>query len=76
MSLYSYDTGPSELLALQLDQLQRRAYRLVWLNPLLGREGYTPVAKGMQAALPYLDLFAPAHDLASLAALESCLVRL
>jgi uncharacterized protein with von Willebrand factor type A (vWA) domain len=48
----------------------------VWLNPLLGRTGYEPVSQGMQAALPYLDLFAPAHNLNSLQALEPALTRL
>ena len=50
--------------------------RIVWLNPMLGRPGYAPVAGGMVAALPYIDLFAPAHNLASLAALEPVLATL
>jgi uncharacterized protein len=48
----------------------------VWLNPMLGWQGYQPVARGMAAALPYLDLFAPAHNLESLAALEPYLAAL
>ncbi len=68
------DTSPPELLAEQLGYIKSRANRLVWLNPLLGRAGYQPLARGMQAALPYIDLFAPAHDLESLKALESRLV--
>ena len=50
--------------------LRRRARRIVWLNPMLGWQGYEPVARGMAAALPHVDLFAPAHNLESLAALE------
>jgi uncharacterized protein len=71
-----FDTGPAEQLAGALAQLKRRAKRLVWLNPLLGRASYQPRAAGMAAALPYLDLFAPAHNLESLAALEDELARL
>ena len=71
-----YDTGPPERLAAELATLGRRARRVVWLNPMLGWPGYQPVARGMAAALPYLDLFAPAHNLASLAALEPYLARL
>jgi uncharacterized protein with von Willebrand factor type A (vWA) domain len=56
--------------------LRRRARRIVWLNPLIGWETYTPTAGGMAAALPYIDLFAPAHNLDSLAALEPELARL
>jgi uncharacterized protein with von Willebrand factor type A (vWA) domain len=47
--------------------LRRRARRVVWLNPLASRPGYTPSSAGMQAALPHLDLFAPGSDLASIA---------
>jgi uncharacterized protein len=50
--------------------------RIIWLNPLIGWQGYTPQARGMQAALPFVDLFAPAHNLASLAALEPYLARI
>ncbi len=71
-----YDTGEAQLLGEQVRRLRQRASRVVWLNPLLGREDYTPSAAGMQAALPYLDAFAPAHDLASLMKLEKLLVRL
>ena len=70
------DTGPPEQLAAELQALRRRTRRLVWLNPMLGREGYAPAARGMAAALPHLDLFAPAHNLESLAALEPYLATL
>ncbi|HYA79759.1 MAG TPA: VWA domain-containing protein, partial [Methylocystis sp.] len=71
-----YDTGDPERLGLEIARLARRCRRIAWLNPLLGWRDYAPTARGMQAALPYLDLFAPAHNLESLAALESYLVRL
>jgi len=71
-----YDTGEPELLAQEMRRLRRRCRRIIWLNPLIGWEGYAPEARGMQAALPYIDLFAPAHNLASLAALEPYLARI
>lgn len=71
-----YDTGPPQLLADQLERIQQSARKIVWLNPLLGRDDYQPLAAGMQAALPFIDVFAPAHSLASLAALESQLANL
>ncbi|MFN5999311.1 MAG: carbon monoxide dehydrogenase, partial [Paracoccaceae bacterium] len=46
------------------------------LNPLKGWRDYAPVAAGMAAALPWLDLFAPAATLEDLAALERELARL
>jgi len=71
-----YDTGTPELLGREMARLRKRTKRLVWLNPMLGWNDYAPVAGGMQAALPHVDLFAPAHNLESLMALEPYLVRL
>jgi uncharacterized protein with von Willebrand factor type A (vWA) domain len=61
-----WDTGDPDLLGAALGELRRRAGRVIWLNPLLGSPSYEPLTRGMQAALPHLDVFAPAHDLASL----------
>ena len=71
-----YDTGDPAELGRQLQTLRRRTRRIVWLNPLLGWEGYEPLAQGMAAALPFIDLFAPAHNLQSLAALTPALCEL
>jgi uncharacterized protein with von Willebrand factor type A (vWA) domain len=71
-----YDTGAPEVMAAEMRRLARRARRIVWLNPMIGWEGYEPSARGMQAALPFVDLFAPAHNLRSLAALEPYLATL
>ncbi len=71
-----YDTGEPEALAQEMKRLRRRCRRIVWLNPLLGWDRYAPEARGMQAALPHIDLFAPAHNLESLAALEPYLRRI
>jgi uncharacterized protein with von Willebrand factor type A (vWA) domain len=71
-----YDCDPPAALARELAQLKRHARRLVWLNPLLGWRGYEPVARGMAAALPYIDHFAAANTLDALAALEDDLARL
>ncbi len=71
-----YDTGEPAVLGQEMEKIHRRAHRVIWLNPLLGRLNYEPVAGGMVAAQPHIDLFAPAHNLASLLALEPHLVRL
>jgi len=71
-----YDTGEPSQLGEEMRRLRRRCKRIIWLNPLIGWRDYSPQARGMHAALPYIDLFAPAHNLASLAALEPYLVRI
>jgi uncharacterized protein with von Willebrand factor type A (vWA) domain len=70
-----YDTGEPQRLSDALAQLKRRARRIVWLNPLGGRSDYAPVSQGMQAALPHLDLFSPAGDLAALRAALPALIE-
>ncbi len=71
-----YDTGEPEQLGEEMRRLRRRCRKIIWLNPLIGWRDYSPQARGMQAALPYVDLFAPAHNLESLAALEPYLARI
>jgi uncharacterized protein with von Willebrand factor type A (vWA) domain len=61
-----YDTGEPSVLADALGALRGRAHRMVWFNPLLNQPGFRPVAAGMQAAMPHLDLLAPGADLAAI----------
>lgn len=71
-----YDTGPAEQLGEEMRALRRRCRRIAWLNPMMGWQDYAPEAAGMKAALPFIDLFAPAHNLESLEALEPYLARI
>ena len=64
------DTGEPEVLAAELGKIKPQVKKLIWLNPLLGWQHYQPLARGMQAALPHTDVFAPAHTLESLLQLE------
>ncbi len=70
-----WDTGEPEVLAAEIRALKRRASKLVWLNPLLGLRDYQPISRGMAAALPHVDVFAPGHSLESLLELERYLMR-
>ena len=65
-----WDTEEPEVVGAELRKIRQRVSKLVWLNPLLGLEQYEPVTRGMKAALPYIDVFAPAHNLKSLLDLE------
>jgi uncharacterized protein len=70
-----WDTGDLDVLVAAMRVLRARAGRVIWLNPLLGSPGYEPVTQGMAAALPFVDVFASAHNLASLRVLERHLRR-
>ena len=68
-----WDRGNPEDLKREIAHLQRCAHQLIWLNPLLGSPDYQPLTRGIQAALPHLDRFLPAHNLASLEQLAEIL---
>jgi uncharacterized protein with von Willebrand factor type A (vWA) domain len=61
-----WDRGDPEELAEEMARLARVAYRIVWVNPLKASPGYAPLARGMAAALPFVDDFITGHSLASL----------
>jgi uncharacterized protein with von Willebrand factor type A (vWA) domain len=61
-----WDLGDPAILSREMARLQRHVFRLVWLNPLLGSPGYEPLARGMRAALPFVDDFVPVHNMESL----------
>jgi uncharacterized protein with von Willebrand factor type A (vWA) domain len=71
-----WDRGDVEQLAREMRVLRRRAYRIVWLNPLLGGASYRPLAQGMAAALPSVDDFLPVHNLESLVRVGRTLISL
>jgi uncharacterized protein len=63
------ERGDPALLAAQAARLSRLAHRLIWVNPLKGSARYEPLARGMAAAMPHLDVFVAGHNLASLESL-------
>jgi uncharacterized protein with von Willebrand factor type A (vWA) domain len=70
-----WDRGDPELLAEQMARLQRVAHRVVWVNPLKASPDFAPLARGMAAALPYVDEFVEGHSLASLEHLAEVCAR-
>jgi uncharacterized protein with von Willebrand factor type A (vWA) domain len=64
-----WEQGDPAVLAGEVRRLQRRCYRLIWLNPLLGKATYQPRVGGMQAALSHIDDFLPIHNFQSLESL-------
>jgi hypothetical protein len=61
-----WDTGDADILAEAMAHLKVRAFRVIWLNPLLGSSNYQPICKGMSAALPYVHDFMAVHNIDSL----------
>ena len=61
-----WDRGDPTELAEEMARLHRVAHRIVWVNPLKAAPGYEPLARGMAAALPYVDVFLEGHALDSL----------
>ena len=53
-----------------MGRLHRVAHRVVWVNPLKVTPGYAPLARGMAAALPYVDDFVEGHSVAALRAIS------
>ena len=61
-----WDRGEPQQLASEMARLSRVAHRIVWVNPLKASDGYAPLARGMAAALPFIDDFIEGHSLESL----------
>ncbi|BBL80367.1 VWA domain-containing protein [Rubrobacter xylanophilus] len=61
-----WDRGDVAVLAEQMRRIRRLAYRVIWVNPLKAAPGYRPLAAGMAAALPYVDVFLSGHNFESL----------
>jgi len=66
-----WDLGDPALLGREVARLQRSVRRLIWLNPLIGSEGYEPLTRGLQAALPFVDEFLSVRNMASLEVLAA-----
>ena len=64
-----WDTGNIDLLEKSMETIHAKSKKVIWLNPLAGYSSYRPDVAGMQAALPYIDIFAPAHNADSLRSL-------
>jgi uncharacterized protein with von Willebrand factor type A (vWA) domain len=70
-----WDRGDPEALAEQMGRLARVAYKIVWVNPLKASPGYAPLAQGMAAALPHVDVFVEGHSFAALEEVASVISR-
>ena len=70
-----WERGDLGLLDAELGRIARQAYRLVWVNPLKGHQGFAPLAGGMRVALHHADAFVEGHNLVALEALADVLTE-
>ena len=68
-----WDTGNIDTLKKSMEYIHNKSKKLIWLNPSAGYSGYRPDVAGMKAAMPYIDKFAPVHNLESLKQLSKLL---
>jgi hypothetical protein len=70
-----WERADPTVIADQMARLSRVAYRVVWVNPLKASPGYAPLARGMAAALPYIDELVDGHNLNALEELVEIVSR-
>lgn len=68
-----WDRGDLNILAEQMQRIKRLAYKVIWVNPLKSAPGYQPLAGGMAAAMPHVDVFLSGHNFQSLEALAQAI---
>jgi uncharacterized protein with von Willebrand factor type A (vWA) domain len=61
------------LVGAEMARLRLLARRIVWVNPHKRHAAYEPLARGMAAALPYLDAFLSGHSLRTLEAVADAI---
>lgn len=70
-----WDRGDPEILATEMARLSRVAWKIVWVNPLRASPGYEPLARGMAAALPFIDEFVDGHSLGAFETLAAVIAQ-
>jgi uncharacterized protein len=58
-----WDSDEPEKLAAAMSRAQRRAHRVIWLNPRAASPGFAPLVASMAAALPFCDAFLAANTI-------------
>jgi len=68
-----WERDDPELVRTEMERLRRLTRRIVWVNPHKRHPAYEPLAKGMAAALPFLDAFVSGHNLRTLDAVADAI---
>ena len=67
------ERGDTATLSAETERLTLRCRKLIWLNPLMRWDGFTPQAAGIRAILPHVDSFHSCHSLNSFRDLTTAL---
>ncbi len=67
------DRDDVDVLSVSAERLSKSCRQLIWLNPLLRFDEFAPRAAGIQALMPHVSRFIPAHSLESIKSLAQTL---
>ncbi len=70
------ERGEPKQLARAMRRLSRQTHAVVWVNPLAGDPKFQPLARGLVAALPYVDRLIAGHNVISLEELAKSVAAL
>lgn len=70
-----WDSDPPGDLAAAMARLQRRAYRVIWINPRSASPGFAPLVGSMAAALPFCDAFLSGHNIRAMTEVIGAITR-
>ena len=70
------ERGEPNQLARAMRRLSRQTHAVVWVNPLAGDPKFQPLARGLVAALPYVDRLIAGHNVISLEELAKAVAAL
>ena len=65
-----------ERLAFEIERLQKSCHRLIWLNPLLRFEEFSPQSLSIRRILAHVDAFLPIHSLNAMSGLVAGLAKI
>ena len=69
-----WDTGDPEDVSRKLSVIKRTVKKLVWLNPLIGSGDYEQATRTLEAAVPFVDVFASSRNINELKKLPALIV--
>ncbi|RFU70488.1 VWA domain-containing protein [Peribacillus saganii] len=61
-----WDRGDMEQLAHQIKKIHTQVYQIIWINPLLGLEGYYPHTQAFNTVIPYISHMVSLKDIKSI----------